>query len=42
MNNQKPSSLRPRSFVRAAWAVPRGGYQITGGRRGLWRLNAAH
>ena len=36
MNEQKPPTLPPRWFIRVAWAVHRGIYRITGGRRGLW------
>ena len=31
------SRLPPRWFIRAAWAVHRAIYRLTGGRRGLWR-----
>jgi deazaflavin-dependent oxidoreductase (nitroreductase family) len=33
--------LPPRWFIRAAWAVHRAIYRLTGGRRGLWRATPA-
>ncbi|MCY7288264.1 MAG: nitroreductase family deazaflavin-dependent oxidoreductase, partial [Cryobacterium sp.] len=36
MTEQKPPTLPPRWFVRAAWVVHRAIYKVTGGRRGLW------
>lgn len=32
-----PARMPPRWFVRTAWAVHRGLYRLTGGRKGLWR-----
>ena len=37
---EKPASLPPRWFIRAAWAIHRGLYALTGGRFGLRRANA--
>ena len=37
MPESKTPRMPPRWFVRAAWAVHRGYYRITGGRRGLWK-----
>lgn len=37
MSESKPKRMPPRWFVRTAWAVHRGYYRITGGRRGLWK-----
>jgi deazaflavin-dependent oxidoreductase (nitroreductase family) len=34
--SSKPPRMPPRWFVRIAWAVHRGYYRVTGGRRGLW------
>ncbi|MBG6056495.1 deazaflavin-dependent oxidoreductase (nitroreductase family) [Salinibacterium sp. CAN_S4] len=36
MNEKKPPFVPPRWFVRIAWAVHRGIFRVTRGRRGLW------
>ncbi len=36
MNEQKPPTIPPRWFVKIAWAIHRGVYRVSRGRRGLW------
>lgn len=35
--SEKKASVPPRWFVRTAWVVHRAIYNVTGGRRGLWK-----
>jgi len=37
MTEDRAARLPPRWFIRAAWAVHRAIFRLTGGRRGLWR-----
>ena len=37
----RSARLPPRWFIRAAWAVHRAIFRLTGGRRGLWRSTPA-